>query len=560
MDTMVLSPEQLWSKYTLPEADLNTRSVFKTEDTESGLIRGQVFIDGRMIDGTAVRISMRYSKPNEGEELPSLVLLGKSGESISDSERDHWAASGYIALSVDYSACDDENPTVYPQGFGYCNHGNCGRYYTHVDSTAEDTVWFNWSYSVRRAVYYLSVSEKSSNISVVAYGDAAKIAMMVLGVDDRLSAGAVLFGNIWENCNPDGFRMDLDGESIDDRIAEKNKSEEEALRRLTAIAPQTYAERIKVPVLVMLGTNSLETDITHTYEAAGRMSDLCSVCLIPRAIDSADEKYSEYIRRWLKKPCGFVQIQMSAEEKEGSLILRADLKNLTSVSEVKIYYRRGDNDWAVANWTEALELVHLFDVCEGECEVIDVTQPILFFCNAVQMGQLFSSKMMRIVPESVGSVKPCEKTRILYKGKQGAGEFIPLNPIKEQDALFLKENTVAAAVGPYEVSGVKGRNLSVFCLNDSKYIFDESMTFSFDVYAKEPCEMTVYITSMWGTAEQCVYRNVQKLLGGDLWQKISLPFSELKLAFGKAGDGQLKRVVLSFCSDEEIIINNLLVI
>lgn len=65
---------------------------------------------------------------------------------------------------------------------------------------------------------------------------------------------------------------------------------------------------------------------------------------------------------------------------------------------------------------------------------------------------------------------------------------------------------------------------------------------------------------MWGTNEQCVYRNTQKLVGGDLWQKISLPVSELKLFSGKATDGGFRRMLLSFCCEDEIIVNNLLVI
>ncbi len=554
---VLLSPEQLWSGYNNPEADLNTERSEVSDDGSK--LRGQIFIDGRIVDKSASRVSLRFARQKEGENQPAVIILGRPGKSVSDEERDFYADGGFLAVSVDYSACDGESPSVYPEKIGYCVFGNCGRHYDFVDSDASETVWYNWAYNVRRTVHFLITEEKCPSVSVVSYGEASKISAMVCAVDDRVYAGAVLFGNVREECKPEkGNLQDADANAI---AAYEGKAEEEALRRITGIAPQTYMHLIKIPFLVLNGTNSTVTDTAANAETAESVTgDNCSVALIPRGIDAASPKYAEYVRRWLTKPDRRIDIPVEAFLREGELVIKADLSALTSVSEVRLFYRRGDKDPATANWIEIKDSVHLFDSCEGSCEVVDPKEPVLFFCNAVQMGKLVSSNLGRVVPKDLGEVRTAEKSRILYKGKQGRGEFVSLDPTVPLSYAFLRDNPVSAAFGPYEVSGVKGRYLSTFCLNDSKYVFDESMTLNFDVYAKEQGELSVYITTMWGTEERCLFRNVQKIVGGDLWQKISFPVSELKLLSGKAVYVTMEKVLLSFCSEQEIIINNLLVI
>lgn len=556
MNTL-LSPEQLWNRYNDPEADLNVRVASRGENEDS--VTGQVIIDGRIMDGATARISLRYTAAKDNRNLPAVIILGRPGKAVSEEERRFYATGGFFAVSVDYSACDPENPSVYPAGLGYCTFGNCGRYYDFVDASAADTVWFNWTYSVRRAIHYLLTEEKCPTVSVVSYGDASKIAAMILGVDERVSAGAIISGAIREKCEPE--KLPGSEEQDAQSIAEfAGRGEEEALRRLTGIAPQTYLTMVKAPVLVMNETNSFTIDVAANEEAAGLVGELCSMVLVPRGIDAVDPKYSEYVRRWLLKPEKHIRIPVEAFLKDGELCVKADLVELSSVSEVRLFYRRGDKNPSAANWVEIADTVHLFDSCEGQCEVVDPDEPVLFFCNAVRMGKLLSSEVHRVVPSELGEVKSNEKSRILYKGKQGRGEFVSLDPTKPRDYAFYRDNPVCAATGPYEVAGVKGRYLSTFCLNDSKYVFDDGMTLNFDVYSKNESELSVYITSMWGTNEQCVYRNTQKLVGGDLWQKISLPVSELKLFSGKATDGGFRRMLLSFCCEDEIIVNNLLVI
>jgi len=584
-EQLILTPQRLWAEgYTFPEKPLNEVQADERPLGDRHFVR-EVHIDGRVLDEQSVRVLLRVVSSDTRDIRPVMIFLPDVGCDVDEKKLATWADAGYTAVGVDYCCAAGERATVYPQSLEYCAYGKFDRHYGFVDTTAEETVWFNWAYSVRRAIHYAETIAPGAEICLISEGEASKIAMMVLGTDKRIKSAAILFGSIWEEYKNQPVNYDeIPEEDIEAHLNEEFAREQEITRRITAVSPQAYAPFINVPLLVVQGTNSSKTDPFAVYETVKRVNarvsaddvnkkfspdeqyshepqmQLCQLYFIPRMMEAHDERQMEYIKKWFKKAEPVQEIMLSAQVREGELILKASLENLGSVSDVRIYYSRGDSPAPVRNWVVARDGVHLFSSFEAVCDVVDPSQPIWFFCNAVHMGSPLSSAMCEIIPaELEGEITCIEKTRLMYNGRQGAAEFVPLNPTLAQDIDFVTPS-LHHATGPYEVSGICGRNIATYCLNDPLYVFDDTVTLTFDVFVPSECDLDVFLALKWHTDEQVILKSVQKLVGGDLWQKISIPLSEFKAVGTRQTDTEFSQMVLAVCAEEEIIINNLLVI
>ncbi|MEG1710326.1 MAG: hypothetical protein RR054_01680 [Clostridia bacterium] len=553
----ILTPFLLWKDYDTPERSLNVRVVLSY--IENDLEYTELYFDGRCVDNKYVRVFAITAIPVGAKNLPVMVLIDGIERDIDKEKITYWANNGYAAVGVDY--CGGAGiKTVYPDSLDYCNYSQSGRHYSHVDTTADETVWYNWAYCVRRAItYMLSLSCVNGKINLYSLREASKIAMMVLGVDKRIRAGAVLFGSCWEQTEFKSFQAEelSDMESaIDFRI----KNEEEKERMLAGVSPQTYAALIEIPMLIVQGTNSTITDMTTVYDAVNRMKNNgnSTVLHIPRMMDTFDSKDREMLKMWFENPEPPKLVNMSATQREGKLILKADLKELRGVSDVKIYYSRGIMSQSVRNWVLAKNGTFLFDEYEAEAEIVDLNMPITVICNLINMGRTLSSHPMTIIPSSIGVLETVERTKLIYKGKQGLAEFVPMNPSQPQTLGFVLKNTLAEAVGAYDVSGVSGKNIATYCLNDPMYIFDAQSALTFDVYSAHTCDLTVYLATAWGTPNMTLFRTVHKLVGGQLWQKVSTTMDDFKSVSGKFAKDNLSSLILAFSAEQDIVLNNIL--
>ena len=78
---------------------------------------------------------------------------------------------------------------------------------------------------------------------------------------------------------------------------------------------------------------------------------------------------------------------------------------------------------------------------------------------------------------------------------------------------------------------------------------------TFDVYSKAEQELVVGIVVNYGE-DQRIYSTTEKLVGGEIWQKICLSLDEFKSDRAKGLGSWDKCEVLCLHADESIVINN----
>lgn len=556
----ILTPQSLWSGYSDTESELNERLVHKYE--EDDCVFSEVYFDGVKGEKAYTRVFANVAYPSDATELSVLPLMLIIDGVERNADKDlikYWVQKGYIVIAPDYCGGNGLK-TIYPSELFYCNYTESGRRYTHVDTNARETCWYNWAYCMRRALTYAEHIFGCSNMYVYGRYEGVRLALMLLGVDSRLKAGALLFGCLWEDVLDDDSSI-LSEDGFPD-LKKQIEQEDEHERRLAGISPQTYADIIKQPIMIVQGTNSVNADIIKNYDVSFRMHNVfgSNFVYLPRMTEGYSEDTDDRIARWFKSPFAPKQIDIKAEVKDGKLIARVDLIKLDRFEKVSVYYSRGEVAQCVRNWLEANESVMLMDDYLATLEVVNLEEPIYFFAYVETEDQVFSSKIVKVVPSQMGVTETVETTKLIYKGKWGTGGFVPLDPEKPQSSSFVRNNPISVASGAFNVTGVKGRAIATYALNDSKICKNNDSTLTLDVYSQKEQVLKIYYVEGRGMDEQKIFLALIDLVGGELWQKVSVTVDDYKCISGTGSQPKegVKQTLLAFVAEDDVILNNIL--
>ena len=77
------------------------------------------------------------------------------------------------------------------------------------------------------------------------------------------------------------------------------------------------------------------------------------------------------------------------------------------------------------------------------------------------------------------------------------------------------------------------------------------------MYSKDPQELTVSVVVDYGDGQK-IYGVTEKLVGGELWQKVCVSLAELKGERGRVPGSWSLCEVLCFEAEREVIINNVI--
>lgn len=194
----ILTPQTLWKDYDETDIELNERTVHSYE--EDGVNFSEVYYDGVSGERNTARVFAvtAHVKDEQPEKQPVMLLIDGVNRNIDKELMHFWARQGYLVILPDYCGGNGMR-TIYPEELRYCNYAEAGRHYTHVDTSAKDTCWYNWAYCMRRTLAYVQKVYGSSEFYVYGRYEGVRLAMMLLGLDKRIKAGALLFGCLWED-------------------------------------------------------------------------------------------------------------------------------------------------------------------------------------------------------------------------------------------------------------------------------------------------------------------------------------------------------------------------
>ena len=191
--------------------------------------------------------------------------------------------------------------------------------------------------------------------------------------------------------------------------------------------------------------------------------------------------------------------------------------------------------------------------------------PVIAFCNATFRNDVrVSSNLLKFVPAKKfekQQINVSARSPVVYVGEQGTAEFTPMTPTGMQRGVFVDENPVSQACGPFEIAGLYGTQMGSFIIGDDCMQVGENSLLVMDVCSNKAQDMNVYFVVDWGKDSMTVYKHTCKLSGGSNWQKIILGAEEFKddihpkttkaLVFAEAS-------VICFESKDGVVLNNII--
>lgn len=190
-----------------------------------------------------------------------MLLLPDAGKELDQELLYYFIDKGYAVLMPDYSGETDGSAaphTVYPQSIAYANYRQCKGLDT-VETSADETCWFEWIYVALYSVEYLKQREDISGIGVVGIRTGGEIAWKTMLSPD-VRCGVPINAAGWRAYRNIGKFADN---------AESNMSDERH-RYIAGIESQSYAPFVKCPVLMLCALRDDAFDsrqgVRHLFE------------------------------------------------------------------------------------------------------------------------------------------------------------------------------------------------------------------------------------------------------------------------------------------------------
>ncbi len=552
----VYTPITLWRDFDALSLPLDIERV--EESNKEGINLSYVYFNGLKYDDGISRIYGVFARKKGKTSMPAIIMPGLIGEPIREKEVLFWAKKGYAVLAFDNMGESEgaDRYTIYPKSVEYANYLKSGRHLNYCDTTAKETSWYHWAANTRRAISFVSAQGcvDTESIGLIASDDAALTACMAAAFDNRLSACAVLFGTCYQD-------IDIMAEQNADQI----KIAEERERWFAGIAPQNYLMHMHTPFYLCIAANSPKTDLDGTYEALSLIPKETpwALWISSKLPGAASEAFIGNLDKWLslrlKEQIETVsQPVLDFKVMGGKLNLIVRVPDEDEAKDVRIFFAREASANNVRDWNR-VSLENIADgIYRAVVDVYDKKQACYAYCNVkYKSGLVMSGNLMEISPDKLTDVVESKKTKIVYNGQMGLGNFHVYNASNSIEANFYREDKLEVKQGPGGISGICGKSFATFALNDSKYLKADDGILAFDVYSKKPQELTISIVVDY-EEEQKIFEVPEKLVGGELWQKVCVSLAEFKGDRGRVPNSWSLCEVLCFEAEHEVIINNVI--
>lgn len=333
---MILSAVSLWKKFDMSNP-LQPGEWGYEEDKEAGMRFWNVTYAGHKTEDGSVRVFAKFGKPASGEKFPAVLLLPDAGKELDQELLYYFIDKGYAVLMPDYSGETDGGAaphTVYPQSIAYANYRQCKGLDT-VETSADETCWFEWIYVALYSVEYLKQREDISGIGVVGIRTGGEIAWKTMLSPD-VRCGVPINAAGWRAYRNIGKFADN---------AESNMSDERH-RYIAGIESQSYAPFVKCPVLMLCALRDDAFDYDRAYDTYSRIgfpdgsaiaySSDSGSCIGPNALVDMDlflERNLKGREIYIPKP-----LNISLKSEDGALSAEVEFDEGGILDEAGIYY------------------------------------------------------------------------------------------------------------------------------------------------------------------------------------------------------------------------------
>ncbi len=541
----ILTAEMLWENYD-PTAEQLEVNVFKTVEHD-GLVTKQLYFTGRTFeDGAKTRVFATVCYKNTKSVKPAVLLVENYKHPINIRDAEELAKHGFVTMSIDFAGRTDKGlHTIYAPQTEFCN-ADVAEDLFYVGETARDTKLFEYALNCRRAITYLTKEEKVKSVSLVTVGKGVYVGVMTLGVDKRLTNGAVLFGNITRQFpEPSEEVNDGDAESLNRHLEYDRQRQAWTL----GLAPQTYAIQINVPLYIVNSANSHYVDLNTANKMASRLNHHCRYLILPNALDYFSDRYFESLVKWLKGAQVPVVSQLNSfTDSNGDYCLK--VQTSSSINKTSVYYctnpRNRARYWRKAKLVkDGSYYVAKPDLYEKQNEIVAYA----LFDREVAISTL-------LFKDSVTVARPKIVNKNIFSGN-GEQKLIRLDISDRWLNVPLEQQLTE---GYLEIVGAQGKKFATFAIADSSLSSNGAFTLGFDICSNVRQKMEVYGICDFG-GKDLKYHQIVDLMGDGKWQRVTVD----KDNFRRVDDDKqiseeeiLDLIVIS--ADEEIIINNMFLV
>ena len=553
LENKIYSAAGLWKDIDDEGLGFDTTVISDKTEEGGGITKKWVYFNGRKTQsGECSRILALIAYKSTKAKLPALVLIPASGKTIDEPDASFWAGKGYAVIAFDNAGeCENSKHTIYPSEIDYANFLRSGRHLSHCDQTAKETSWYEWAVNARRAVTFIRSEPfvKKDEVMILSVGDGSLIACMLGAFDSRVTAVAVLSGPCW---------IDVDSLIWDDP--------EERDRWAAAIAPQSYIMSMAVPFYTCAGTNSKEADAVKTHQAllAAPGGVEKAMLFVPGVVAGGDENFFSNIDKWFNYARKGEKVPVPPvsefEIRDRKLFANVTTQEGETVKDVKVLFAREGACVSSRYWSELKSVKDGCNRYTAQPEIVANGGAAYCFATVTYKGGFAISGNKATVKEDrlINEVDFALPSRLVFRGSTGQTPFASYDPAEFTRPNFFKRNRPQAKKGPFDIDGVAGNALSTFALRDPKFVKEADSILTFDVYSENEQQLRLYYVKNFGESQQQVYDFSVELLGGDMWQKISVCPHDFRNETQCRPENWTDCQMFSFVADEEIIVNNLL--
>ena len=532
----VLNSQTLWEGFDPSDEQLDV-TVLKQEN-DDGIVTKSVYFTGRTLaDGAKSRVYAQICYKDESKSKPAVLVVSNYSRIISVEALKDIASRGFVAMSIDFAGRRDQGlHTLYPDQLDYCND-DVARTIFDIHDTPRETKLFEYALNSRRAITYLIEQEKVGSVSLLTSGKGVYVGLIVLGVENRVKNGAILFGNL-NRAYPD--ETPEEQADLEKNIAYDNRRQVWTL----GLAPQTYASQIKVPVYVVNSANSPYVDLAQASKMFLRINSDSRFLILPNTMDYLPSGYTDGVIRWLKGEQAPARSEIKSFFDGGDFYLRVVTSH--PLERTSLWY--GTNNGVAKHWTKATltesdnGYVAKLNLYEKECAVSAFA---LFDGDIAVSTTLFSEKVTAI------NVK--KAANIIFSGS-GKQILIPLSV----DGRWWNVNLQPTlSKGSLDIVGAKGKALATFAVNDKSIHTSSALTLCFDVCSPVRQQIKVTAVCKFGVANEC-YSQIKEIVAPGKWERLDFEKANFHSVKDSKQLSETKNIeMLIISADSEIIVNNI---
>ena len=556
LENVMYTPVTLWADFD-GEQPLDLSVIRTSEQNQMSLT--EVYFSGRETGGGRPRIYAVFAHAlGADEHAPAVVLANDCDLTVDLDIMGYFCRRGYAVLMFDYAGEREKGRfTLYPECVSYANFQRAGRHLRFAEPTARENCFYEWTGVARYAVRAAKALSGSEKIAFFGYRRGGLMAWHLAVLEPSLAACGSLFFAGWERYqgrpkfDPAGSVMDMD---------------DEIRRYLAGIAVESYASFLKVPFLFLSGTNDDCTDMDRAYDTLHRVPEDCELIyeFSPRLYgllsDRAAATLDLFLERQLKgRPLELPQsCELSFEIRNKVPLLR--LTSPGKEAEVKVYYAFDTVAPVERDW-KSLKIMRIGEgVYEGAIPLRGACSRVFAYANVTMENGMTQSSSFAVGDIS-SLAAPAAAGHVIYNGMMGEDSFTcyPVEGLKRQSDLFLSQVPVKMAEGPLGIAGVSGtvQSLATYKLSGQAFRGEDENLFRFDVWSRQPQTLTVVFYADKGKESEYVYRAEVKLLGGEIWQPVTLKKENFK-----AADGRILKTwavsMAAFLTERPAVFNNIL--